>query len=299
MLKLGFEKRIIRESKLIKKYDNEFKYNFYAHESENSWIDTDLVLGHYYSNSKKVLGIALSPIYVAVNDDDDHVDDPLFRVHGRILDGRQRYADSRIQKERWPVVYVYVKDYEDYIFLWSSMGSKKNHEIVAEQTKTIIRSYCNIVWFKKPKEINDINGVPRKENVSKYVCEMLKLHWGKTTIRRHISSEFKNQIKNTFAAKEDVEPKKLSKKDKEIIQLKTQVQKLLERNRYLELSTKPGDEKDKMIHSLERKMEKLNTMIGKIQSDVKKQRKENGIDKTDKDFEEYWAIYKTSNELYA
>ncbi|HET7337781.1 MAG TPA: hypothetical protein VFJ23_07820 [Candidatus Nitrosotalea sp.] len=81
MIKLEFEKRIIHDPKLIKKYDDEFKYNFYTPESECSWIDTDLVLGHYYSNSKEVLGTALSPIYVAVNDHDDYVDDPILRVH--------------------------------------------------------------------------------------------------------------------------------------------------------------------------------------------------------------------------
>ncbi|HET7337782.1 MAG TPA: hypothetical protein VFJ23_07825 [Candidatus Nitrosotalea sp.] len=201
--------------------------------------------------------------------------------------------------QQWPVVYIYVKDSEEYILLWSSMGSKKSPEIVAEQTRAAIRYFCDLVWKKKPKEINDIKGVPRKANVSKHVCDILNSRWSETTIRRHILPEFKNQIKNTYVASKEVEPKKLSKKDKEIIQLKTQVQKLLEQNRDLELSTKPRDEKDKMIHFLERKMEKLNTMIGKIRSDVKKQRKENGIDKTDKDFEEYWAIYKTSNELYA
>ena len=299
MIKLEFEKRIIQDPKLIKKYDDEFNYDFYIPKSEHSWIDTDLVLGHYYSNSKEALGIALSPIYVAVNDHDDCVDDPLLRIHGRILDGRQRHADSKIRKERWPISYVYVKDYEEYILLWSSMGSKKSPEIVAEQTRAVIRSFCDRVWRKKPKEINDIKGVPRKANVSKHVCDILSSRWSETTIRRHILPEFKNQIKNTFVASKEVEPKKLSKKDKEIIQLKNQVQELLIRNSNLELSVKPGDEKDEMIHSLERRMKKLHAMIGSIKSDMKKHRKDYGPDKTDKDFEQYWERYEMDNELYA
>lgn len=296
--KLEFKKRIITDPVLIKKYDEELNYHFYTPQAEDTWFDTELIMQHRYTKSKKFLSHELQPIYVAVNDEDDNIDDPLLRIHGKVIDGRQRYADSKVLKQRWSVVYVFVKDYEDYIHLWSSMGSKKSPEIVAEQTGAIIRSYCNLVWKQKPRKIFDRDGIPKKENVSRYVCNKLDLYWSKTTIRKNILPEFKIPFKNTSVARKEVEAKKLSKKDKRIIQLDNQVQELLKRNDDLKLLSKSRDEKDKTIHSLGKKIEKLNGMITLIKSDMKKYRKEYGIDKTDKDFEAYWTRYETSNELY-
>lgn len=296
--KLEFKKRIITDPVLIKKYDEEFNYRFYTPEVEATWLDTELIIQHRYTKSKKFLGYELQPIYVAINDEDDNVDDPLLRIHGKVIDGRQRYADSKVLNQRWSVVYVFVKDYEDYVHLWSSMGSKKSPEIVAEQTGAIIRSYCNLVWKKKPREIFDRDGIPKKENVSQHVCDKLSLYWSETTIRKNILPEFKIPFKNTSVARKEVEAKKLSKKDKKIIQLDNQVQELLIRNSNLELSAKTGDEKDAMIHSLELRMKKLNVMIGSIKSDLKKHRKDYGLDKTDKDFEQYWATYEKDDGLY-
>ena len=296
--KLEFKKRIITDPLLIKKYDEEFNYNFYTPTVEDTWLDTELIMQHRYTKSKKFLGHELQPIYVAVNDKDDNIDDPLLRIHGKVIDGRQRYADSKVLNQRWSVVYVFVKDYEDYIHLWSSMGSKKSPEIVAKQTEATIRSYCNLVWKKKPKEIFDRDGIPKKENVSQYVCDKLGLYLSETTIRKNILPEFKIQFKNTSVARKEVGVKKLSEKDKKIIQLNNEVQELLKQNDNLKLLAKSRDEKDKTIHSLERKMKKLNGVITLIKSDMKKLRKDNRLDKTDEDFEQYWARYETSNELY-
>ena len=286
--KIEFSKRIITDPVLIKKYDDEFKYQFYTPEIEHSWLDTEVIMEHRYTKSKELLGHELQPIYVAVNDKDDNIDDPILRIHGRILDGRQRYEDSKVLNQRWKVLYVFVSDYEDFIMIWSSMGSKKSAETNAIQTKAIIRSYCDLIWKQKPKEIFDPTGVPRKEKVSAIVVKRLEMFWSIRTIRTYILPMYKEQYRIDNIAKRESIPKKLSKIQQDNQRLKSENNILIKKNAELETRVLPVSKKDVIIKRNESQINQLKIAIGTTKSELKKVRKELGIDKTDEDFDTYW-----------
>lgn len=296
--KIEFSKRIITDPVLIKKYDDEFKYQFYTPEIEHSWLDTEVIMEHRYTKSKELVGHEFQPIYVAVNDNDDNIDDPILRIHGRILDGRQRYEDTKVINQRWKVVYVFVSDYEDFIMIWSSMGSKKSAEINAIQTKAIIRSYCELVWKQKPKEIFDPTGVPRKEKVSAVVVKRLEIFWSDTTIRAYILPMYKEQYRIDNAVKRDISPKKLSKVQQDNQRLKSEIDILIKKNAELETRVLPVDKKDKMIKRQDDEIKQLKTAIGTAKSELRKIWSKQNPDKKEEDFEDYLASIGIIKRMY-
>lgn len=285
--KLEFKKRIITDTNLIKKYDDEFDYNFYTPEIEHTWLDTEVIMQHRYTKSKELLGHELQPIYVAVNDKDDYIDDPILRIHGRIIDGRQRHADSKVLNQRWKVVYVHVNDYEDFIMLWSSMGSKKSGEINAVQTRAVIHSYCDLIWKQKPKEIFDGDGIPKKEKVSVVVCKRLEMFWSNVTIRKYILPMYKEQYRIDNASKQGNVPKKPSKVTLENERLKNENSILIEKNNELETRVSSPDKKDKIIKRQDNNIKQLKTALGTTKTELKKMWLKQNVDKKDQDFEDY------------
>lgn len=285
--KLEFKKRLITDHVLIRRYDEEFNYNFYTPEVEADWLDTEVIIEHRYTKSKELLGHELQPIYIAVNDKDDNIGDPLLRVHGRVIDGRQRYADSKVLNQRWKVVYVLVKDYEDFIFLWSSMGSKKSGEVNAIQTKSIIRSYSDLIWKQKPQEIFDKAGVPRKSKVSAVVCKRLEMFWSKMTISKYILPMYKENYRIENRTKRDNTAKKPSKIEQENLRLKNENNVLVEKNNELEIRVSSPDKKDKIIKKQDNDIKQLKTVVSTAKSELRKIWLKQNIDKKDKDFEDY------------
>ena len=298
MSRIEFSKRIITDPNLIKKYDDEFKYQFYTPDIEHSWLDTEVIMQHRYTKSKELLGHELQPIYVAINDKDDNIDDPTLRIHGRLIDGRQRYADSKVLNQKWSVKYVLVKDYEDFIMLWSSMGSKKSGEVIAIQTRAVIRSYCDMVWKQKPKEIFDTTGVPRKEKVSSVVCKRLEPFWSKVTISKYILPIYKEQYRIDNVSKRDISPKKLSKVQQDNQRLKSENDILIKKNAELETRVLPVDKKDKVIKKQDDEIKQLKTAIGTAKSELKKIWSKDNPDKKDEDFEDYLASLGIIKRMY-
>lgn len=296
--KIEFSKRIITDPVLIKQYDDEFKYQFYTPDIEHAWLDTDVIMEHRYTKSKELLGYELQSIYVAVNDKDDNIDDPILRIHGRLLDGRQRYADSKVLNQKWSVKYVYVKDYEDFIIIWSSMGSKKSNETNAIQTKAIVRSYCDMIWKQKPKEIFDSVGVPRKEKVSAVVCKRLEPFWSKKTVSKYILPMYKEQYRIDNVAKRDSTPKKPSKLQQDNQRLKSENDILVQKNAELETRVMPVDKKDKMIKKQDSEIKHLKTAIGTAKSELRKIWSKENPDKKEEDFEDYLASLGIIKRMY-
>lgn len=299
LLSIEFESRKVTDKQLIAKYDAEFNYEFYTPKTEHSWIDTNVVLGHNYSNSRKRLGTVFEPIYVAVNDNDENINDPNERVHGRIINGRQRYEDSKILNERWPVVYVQVKDTEEFILMWCSMDSKKSDDVRKKQTTDMIERYCNLVLKKKPDEICDVQGQPDKRKVGRYVFKQLIGDYTKATIYRCIPPEFKDEIKSASGKMSaENKEKKITKKDKKIMELEHHLKELMDKISIKEIDSKPKDVKTKMIIERDNKIKKLKAVVGEIKSTLKQLRKQVGLDKSDKDFDKFWERFSQQNEMY-
>lgn len=300
LLSIAFESKKVTDKHLIAKYDAEFNYRFYTPKSEHEWIDTNVVLGHNYSNSRKRLGTALEPIYVAVNDHDEHIDDPIERVHGRIINGRQRYEDSKITNERWPVVYVNVKNSEEFILIWCSMDSKKSDDVRKKQTTDMIAKYCRLVLEKKPEEICDSSGQPDKTKVGAYVRKQLQGDYPESTLTRYIPQEFKDSVMSEYAKLQGHnKEKKLTKDKKKILELESHVTELMNKINAEGINSKPLDTKTKMILERDKKIKKLKSVIGDVKSEIRKLRKQVYPDETDKEFEQFWERYTEKSELYS
>lgn len=292
-----FLNRLVTDSKAIKKFDKEFKkekgYEFYMPEDESSFIDTELVLEHYYTNAKNALGTALLPIFVAVNPKDENMNDPELRVHGRPIDGRQRWQDSKLAKVEWPVAYLHVKDMEELLDMMMSMGSRKSPEVEAEQNRINIERLCKIVWKKKGEEITDGEGSPRKENVAKAVYKRLMGRISRKTVYKYVPKEYMDEIRVEHAkVAANSRQKKISQKDIRNQQLETQLTSTLDRLMVLELNTKPISEKTKIIIDLKKQIKRRESIIGDLKKELKSLRRKLKIDETDKQFEQWWSRYK-------
>lgn len=297
-LVIDFKKRIITDHELIRKYNEEFGYRFFQPSVEDNWLDPDIVTQNVYSDSRESINYTFNPIYVAVNDKDEKIDDPVERIHGRLIDGRQRYADSKKSKKPWDVVYVYIKNYQEYLMVIATMGSKKNPEVQGQQTRSIIRSFCESVWKSKPKEINGTDGFPDKQNVSQYVKKVFSKRWSERTIEKAIPSEYKNQVKVDAAMQGVKQQKPKSKIKQENITLKQENDRLMKYTDELERRVLPETKKDEVIKNQDTTIKQMKITIGIIKSDLRTARRKAGIDKTDKEFKLFWESIATENRMY-
>ena len=81
---------------------------------------------------------------------------------------------------------------------------------------------------------------------------------------------------------------KLSKIQQDNQRLKSENNILIKKNAELETRVLPVSKKDVIIKRNESQINQLKIAIGTTKSELKKVRKELGIDKTDEDFDTYW-----------
>ena len=100
----------IVDSDLIEQYNQEFQGNFFIPESENKTFDDENLMNKTYVESAKKIGGQIVPISVAVCDHDKfkESEESSFRIHGRIIDGRHRYVQSKAKGIDWSVNYYTV-----------------------------------------------------------------------------------------------------------------------------------------------------------------------------------------------
>ena len=295
---MNFEERIIKDTDTIKRYDEEFKYRFYQPKYEENWLDPNIVSQSTYHDSRESINYVFDPIYVSVNDKDEMIDDPVQRVHGRILDGRQRYADSKRNKKPWPVVYVYIKNYKEFLYVMATMGSKKDRKVQGLQTQSIIRSICELTWKEKPKEIYNTDGFPDRQLVSTYVTNLLSKRWAKITIMKAIPMEYKNKVKVEAGQQIQTTVKPKSKMKQENMNLRQEVDRLMKYVDDLEKRVMPEDKKDEMIKRQEYTIKQLRIILGIIKSDMRQARKLARIDQSTKDFLKYWESATEEKRMY-
>jgi len=228
----------ITDKSLIAKYDKEFDYNFFMPDREEETYDTEELLQQNYLKSSEKIGGQIYAIAVGVYPDDPtmKVDnerynpESIFRVHGRIADGRHRHLEAIQEGKHWKTDYYVCKNFEDFMQLRAHMDSKK------KQTKDEMRNRFTQIAEYKFKEL----GIPREKICAVLIKEYCPPH-APTSIRYWLPDEYKESsfaerrigktkdITETKAGKmvaQKVEKKaqrQLSKKDKKIEELNQKI----------------------------------------------------------------------------
>lgn len=206
----------------IARYDKESKGKFYIPPFElEEGIDKELVDEGTYVLSAESIGKHLTPIYVAVSDDDPEKDSEASytRIHLRIIDGRTRYLQSLNKKMSWPVKYIHVKDFEQFFLLWTHFNSKKENNKKDEKNKII--QYC------KSLEKQGFEKAKIGSTVVKNLSEQGQ--FSKIKLYRLIPDEYKSSVfaklgrKGGLAKAKEQKEKKKSKKDKQIEELEARL----------------------------------------------------------------------------
>lgn len=127
----------IKSNDTIRKYNEKYSYDYWIPPFElDEGIDWELVDDANYTKSSQQVG-QIYEIIIAINESDPLRDDKnsIYRIHLRILDGRTRYFDSKKKNIKWKVKYIKIKDFLQFIFIWSHFNSKKGGNFLDEKNK--------------------------------------------------------------------------------------------------------------------------------------------------------------------
>ncbi len=198
----------IVDSELIEQYNQEFQGNFFIPESENKTFDDENLMNKTYVESAKKIGGQIVPISVAVCDHDKfkESEESSFRIHGRIIDGRHRYVQSKAQGIDWAVNYYTVESFEEYMVLRSHFDSKKKENPREQQVKFM--ELCEYMFKEQ--------GIP-KQDIGKLIVEQYSpTPYSSSAIRNWLPDEFKDQ-EQAEKRKGKTKPIEETKKGKEIV----------------------------------------------------------------------------------
>ena len=197
----------IEDDDLVQRYNQEFQGNYFIPESENKTFDDENLMNRTYVESSKKIGGQIIPIAVAVCDDDKYKDseESSFRIHGRIIDGRHRYIQSKAQGIDWKVSYFRVASFEEYMILRSHFDSKKKENPEEQRVKFL--ELAEYMFAEK--------GIP-KQDIGKMIVEQYSpTPYSSTAIRNWLPDEYKDQ-EQAEKRKGKTKPIEETKKGKEI-----------------------------------------------------------------------------------
>jgi len=197
----------IEDSESIERYNQEFQGNYFIPESENKTFDDENLMNRTYVESSKKIGGQIIPIAVAICDDDKYKDseESSFRIHGRIIDGRHRYIQSKAQGIDWKVNYFKVGSFEEYMILRSHFDSKKKEN--PEEQRVKFMELAEFMFAEK--------GIP-KQDIGKMIVEQYSpTPYSSTAIRNWLPDEYKDQ-EQAEKRKGKTKPIEETKKGKEI-----------------------------------------------------------------------------------
>ena len=282
------KERTITDEATIRAYNKEFGYEFFFPKYEHEGLDTEAIKKKMWSNSRQKIG-ERQPILVAVNPSDPFIGNEKLQIHGRIIDGRNKYVDSKNAGIYWSVSYVYLKDYQEFNDLWLNSDISKNATVTATQLRQRITDECEYLWLTKPPSIQDSKGIPQKNKIGKVIVDMFSSMRDRSKIYPLIDEQYLQQNK---AKKKGMKSTAyVSKKDIEIKRITSERDNLINEIDKLKQYAKPETEKDCTIRELERKKIKLELSLSNIKSYIKKDRKERGMDYTTKDFDVFWSRF--------
>jgi len=255
----------ITDKSLIAKYDKEFDYNFFMPDQEEETFDTEELTEQNYLKSSEKIGGQIYAIAVVVcpadptmkQESQTYNPESIFRIHGRIADGRHRYLETKSEGKQWKTDYYVCKTFEDFMQLRAHMDSKK------KQTKDEMRNRFTQIAEYKFKVL----GIPREKICALLIEEYCPPH-AQSSIRYWLPDEYKDSsfadrrlgktkdITETKAGKivaEKVEKKskrQLSKKDKKIEELHQKINADIIEISTLQDTTKIFEEKVKEYDDL-------------------------------------------------
>ena len=198
----------IIDDETIQRYNQEFQGNYFIPESENKTFDDDNLMNRTYVESSKKIGGQIVPIAVAICDDDKFKDseESSFRIHGRIIDGRHRYIQSKAQGIDWEVNYFRVVSFDEYMILRSHFDSKKKENPEEQKVK-----------FMELAEFMFIERAIPKQDIGKLIVDQYTSLYSATAIRSWLPDEYKDQ-EQAEKRKGKTKPIEETKKGKEIAQ---------------------------------------------------------------------------------
>ena len=205
---VNIQQLFIKSKDTISKYNKKYNYDFWIPPFEfEEGIDWDLVEDANYTESSKQVG-QIYEIIIAINESDPLKNDTnsIYRIHLRPVDGRTRYFDSLKKNIKWMIKYIRVKDFPEFIFIWSHFNSKKGGNYLDEKNK--FAQLCKYMY--------DVLGIPRNE-IARNVIEAYGHNHPFSTrkLYRLIPSDlFKNyQISESQKGSDsEIEEKKVTKK---------------------------------------------------------------------------------------
>lgn len=209
----------IKSNDTIKKYNKNYNYNFWVPPFEiDEGIDWDLVEDANYTQSSQQVG-QIYEIIVAINESDPLKNDnnSIYRIHLRILDGRTRYFDSKKKNIKWKVKYIKIRDFPQFIFIWSHFNSKKGGNFLDEKNK----------FAQLSKYMYDKMGIDRTEVARNIIKAYGDNHpFSTRKLYRLIPSEVLRNFQSDESKKgnkSSIEEKKISKKQGTINSLKQEI----------------------------------------------------------------------------
>lgn len=270
VIQFDLKERIITDQRLIDKYDRETNYNFYIPPHELTSLDYNKIKNHDFTKARDNLGKELSPIYIAINEEDEFRDskNSPVRIHKRVWQGKHRYKDTESLNQRWSYVYVYFRSFEEFIKTRPYESEVKDVDVLgnsirAKQTSDDIKSMAEKLW--------KVDGVIPKSSICSKLYGIIGSGnpYSNMTIRRHCPQEYKDEKKMRMQGQGKKQPKK-SKKDIEIDRLSREVTSLIEQTDRLKMSAKPESEKDSIIKDLEISKKKLQLEKTRLLIDISK-----------------------------
>jgi len=224
----------ITDQYLIDRFNREFNNKFFIPKQEEETYDLEELAEKNYVKSAKRIGGQIFPIAIAVCSDDPTMKtgsdtfnpESIFRVHGRIADGRHRYIEAIDTGTIWKAEYYNVKNFEEYMQLRAHMDSKKKAHPNEMKNK-----FIQLCEYK-----HKVLGIP-KEQICLLLIKEMSPPYPESSIRNWIPAEYKSprhaqsrlgktkditetkEMKELIKTVEEKNTKKLSRKDKKIEKL--------------------------------------------------------------------------------
>jgi len=259
---VDFNRLIVEDQKRVRKYLS-FYNDFYIPPRERHTLNESLNKNLVYIKSLKKINYQLDPIYVAVNDYDKWKDDKVkpYRIHLRILSGRNRWEQSMISGMRWKkVVFMDIQDFEHFIEVFLEFGEKKHNEIYDKGKQKVSD------FKEKIEQLGDYLCDEKGYLPSNVAPELVRRYgnnhpYSDSQMYRLISPRFKNQIQIKVNSENSALGKKTTrfKKDKLLNVKDQQITGLLNRVWTLETNALPPDKKMQLIENLQDDKKKLTT----------------------------------------
>lgn len=210
---IDLKNRIISDPKEIARLEKLFGYQFFVHPNDRKIVDADIVLGKVHLESARAIGLQLTPIRIAVKEDDEYANtDSEYRVMGRPFDGTHRYLETAKDGVKWQVQFTRVESYDEFCTLFHHFNTQKDGKVRLLQLKRKLLTECNYMY--------DIMKITPKEKIGRLLVKKYGFNhpYSTATIYNNLPSAFVNKFQKTVTRTLNGE-KHVSKKDEKMAKM--------------------------------------------------------------------------------